>query len=107
MRLARETYKKKAKQQQSLEDESLQLDQLVAETKEKVEAIRVVKARAAESRRQLEELQAELEAEEDPVASDQGDEDTPMSKSDIGALVANSIQSAVSIIYCLGSFYFA
>ena len=62
LRLARDQFKKKAKQQQNLEEDALHIDQLVAETREKVEAIRATKARAAESRRQLEELQSELAA---------------------------------------------
>ena len=91
----RDQHKKKAKSQQAAEEEALHFDQLVADLKEKVEATKAAKARTADSRRIIAELQSELTGEEDE--SDQ-DSDTPVTKSDIGALVASSIQSAVSII---------
>ena len=57
LRQAREQAKKKARQ---AEEEAADLDQLVIETREKVEAAKAAKLRSAESRRMLEELQAEL-----------------------------------------------
>lgn len=93
----RDQHKKKARSHQAAEEEALQFDQLVADLKEKVEATKAAKARTAESRRVIAELQSDLADEEDPLESDQ-DSDTPDSKSDIGALVASSIQSAVSYL---------
>ena len=94
LKLARDTFKKKARHQQSLEEEALQLDQLVADTKEKVEAIRSAKARAAESRRILQEYETEM-VEEDDAGSDI-EPDPPVTKSEIGALMASSLRSSVS-----------
>ena len=94
----RDQHKKKAKSQQAAEEEALHFDQLVADLKEKVEATKAAKARTADSRRMIAELQSELTGEEDD--SDQ-ESDSPVTKSDIGALVANSIQSAVSISFKL------
>ena len=96
-RKLRQDRTRKAKQQQSAEDEALHLDQLVADLRDKVEATKAAKARSAESRRQLELLQSELENVEEPAESE-NDSDSPVSKSDIGALVASSIKSAVSIV---------
>ena len=96
LKLAWDTFKKKARHQQSLEEEAQQLDQLVADTKEKVEAIRAAKARAAESRRILQEYESEM-ADEEETASDI-ESDQPVSKSDIGALVASSLRSTVRYI---------
>ena len=95
LKLARDTFKKKARHQQSLEEEAQQLDQLVADTKEKVEAIRAAKARAAESRRILQEYESEMADEEETTSDVEEASDQPVSKSDIGALVASSLRSTV------------
>ena len=100
LRQARDQFKKKARHQQSAEEESLHYDQLVAETREKVEAAKAAKIRTAESRRILEDLQSEVVSMEDRGDSDQDQEldpDAPVSRADIGALVASSIKSVVSI----------
>ena len=98
MRQAKENAKKKARFQQVAEDEAAQLDQLVADAREKVEATKAARLRAAESRRVLEQLQAELQ--EDGVDPDSSEEDSGhfVSKSEISALVAESIKSVVSIL---------
>lgn len=97
LKLARYQYKKNARKQQTAEEESQHYDQLIADIKEKVEATRAAKARSAESRRLLEELQSELAEEEENVSDTE--HDPPVSKSEIGALVASSIQSSVSFSF--------
>ena len=95
MRQAKDNAKKKARFQQVAEEEAAQLDQLVADAREKVEATKAARLRAAESRRVLEQLHAELQDEE----ADQDSEDDRqfVSRSEIGAIVADSIKSVVSI----------
>ena len=91
LRQARENAKKKGRFQQIAEDEAAQLDQLVADAREKVEATKAARLRAAESRKVLEELHAELqEGEGDPDFSDEGEANF-VSKSEIGSLVALSL----------------
>ena len=104
MRQAKENAKKKARFQQVAEDEAAQLDQLVADAREKVEATKAARLRAAESRRVLEQLQAELQdGEPDPESSE---EDTQfVSKTEIGAIVANSIKSVVSVTLLINYIY--
>ena len=94
----RDEYKKKARHQHNAEEEAVQLYQIVADLKEKVEATKAAKARAAESRRLIDDLQSELAAAEDQADTSDQDSDSPVSKADIGALVASSIQTAVSIL---------
>ena len=96
MRQAKENAKKKARFQQVAEEEAAQLDQLVADAREKVEATKAARLRAAESRRVLEQLQAELQDEgADPDSSEEDGQF--VSKSEIGSIVAESIKSVVSI----------
>ena len=96
LRQARENAKKQGRFQQIAEDEAAQLDQLVTDAREKVEATKAARVRAAESRKVLEELHAELQdGDGDPESSDEGEAQF-VSKSEIGALVADSIKSVVS-----------
>ena len=96
MRQAKENAKKKARFQQVAEEEAAQLDQLVADAREKVEATKAARLRAAESRRVLEQLQAELQDE--GADQDSCEEDGQfVSKAEIGSIVAESIKSVVSI----------
>ena len=99
LRQKREEYKRKARQQHSAEEEAGHLDQVLASLKEKVEATRAAKARAAESRRLIDDLQSELAAEEEAGEASEQDSDSPVTKSDIGALIASSLQTAVSIAH--------
>ena len=97
MRQAKENAKKKARFQQVAEEEAAQLDQLVVDAREKVEATKAARLRAAESRRVLEQLQAEIQ--DDGLDPDSCEDDGHfVSKSEIGALVAESIKSVVSIL---------
>ena len=101
LKRARDDAKKKARVQQVAEEEAAQFDQLVLDAREKVEATKAAKMRTAESRRILEELQAELsteqpEADSDPDPGELGSQF--VSKADIGSLVASSLQSVVSFI---------
>ena len=101
LRQAREEAKKKARLQRVAEEEASQLDQYVADAREKLEATKAAKLRAAESRRILTELQNEMEEGHTDVESDhevEGDGATQMvSKTELSSLVADSIKSVVSI----------
>lgn len=67
------------------------------ETKEKAEATRAAKARAAEIRRQLDELRQE---DQDGDVSKSESLDQPITKADMGSFFASSLQSAVkNILY--------
>ena len=106
LKRARDDAKKKARVQQVAEEEAAQFDQLVLDAREKVEATKVAKMRTAESRRILEELQAELSTEQPEADSDPGETESQfVSKADIGSLVASSLQSVVSF-YIFESFVF-
>ena len=100
LRQAREQAKKKARQ---AEEEAADLDQLVIETREKVEAAKAAKLRSAESRRMLEELQAELtddqdqDQDQDQAESEEDASNQFVSKSDFGSFLASSLKSVVSI----------
>ena len=95
LRQARDQNKKKARQQLSAEEEAQHLEQLASDLKDKVEATRLAKARSAESRRIIDDLQSELNAEDDSSENDR-DADQ-ISKTEVGNLVADSLKSAVSI----------
>ena len=98
LRQARDNVKKKARIQQVTEEEAAQLDQFVEDARQKVEAIKAAKNRAAESRRILDELQNEMlahqdeESDKEEVSSDQF-----VSKADFGSMMASSLRSVVSI----------
>ena len=101
LRQARDRAKKNARMQQNAEDEAAQIDQMVEDAREKLEATKAAKLRAAESRRILDELQSELADEQADGDSDPGDgvdDHQFVSKADIGSLVADSLRSVVSYI---------
>ena len=95
VRAARDHHKAKSKSLLSAEDELLDLEQLLAETKEKAEATKAIKARSAEIRRQLDALTKEDHG--DQAVSDSDPEDAPVTKAQIGDLFSSSLQSAVSV----------
>ena len=102
LRQARNEAKKKARVQQGAEEEAAELDQLVEDAREKLEATKAAKQRAAESRRILAELQAEMASEQDVVGGidyPDGDKEESrfVSKDDFGTLVADSLKSVVSL----------
>ena len=97
MRQAKENARKKARFQQVAEEEAAELDQLVADAREKVEATKAARLRAAESRRMLEQLHSELQDEDQD--SREEEDNQFVSKSEIGAIVANSIKSVVSVTF--------
>ena len=94
VRAARDHHKAKSKSLLSAEDELLDLEQLLAETKEKAEATKAIKARSADIRHQLDALTKEDHG--DQVVSDSDPEDEPVTKAQIGELFSSSLQSAVS-----------
>ena len=76
--------------------ELLDLEQLLAETKEKAEAERTVKARLAAIRQQLNDLRRADNDEPQGADSGSDTEDQPVTKSQIANLFSSSLQSAVS-----------
>ena len=99
LRQARNEAKKKARVQQGAEEEAAELDQLVEDAREKLEATKAAKQRAAESRRILAELQAEMASEQDGAVNfpdGEKDESRFVSKDYFGSLVADSLKSVVS-----------
>ena len=73
----------------------MDLEKLLSQTREKVEGTKAACSRAADLRRQLDELREEEEV--DQYLDKETDQVTPPPSSDIGALVAALIQSAVSL----------
>ena len=96
VRAARDHHKKKSKSLHSTEDELLDLEQLLAETKEKAEATKAVKARSAAIRRQLDDLRQAEPEDPQGVESDSDPEDQPVTKSQIADLFSSSLHSSVS-----------
>ena len=95
LRQARAQAKEKARVQQAAEDDAAQLDQLIADIQQRVEATKAAKLRSAESHRVLDQLQAELAEEQDRSEEDDvPDPDPSPSQDDIGSLVT-SIKSVV------------
>ena len=95
LRQARAQAKEKARVQQAAEDDAAQLDQLIADIQQRVEATKAAKLRSAESHRILDQLQAELAEEQDRSEEDDvPDPDPSPSQNDIGSLVT-SIKSVV------------
>ena len=96
LRQARAQAKEKARAQQAAEDDAAQLDQLIADIQQRVEATKAAKLRSAESHRVLDQLQAELAEEQERSEEDEVPDPDPIpsSQNDIGSLV-NSIKSVV------------
>ena len=94
LRQARAQAKEKARAQQAAEDDAAQLDQLVADIQQRVEATKAAKLRSAESHRVLHQLQAELAEEQERSDEDEVPDPIPPSQNDIGSLV-DSIKSVV------------
>ena len=94
LRQARAQAKEKARIQQAAEDDAAQLDQLVADIQQRVEATKAAKLRSAESHRVLDQLQAELAEEQERSEEEEVPDPIPSSQNDIGSLV-NSIKSVV------------
>ena len=94
LRQARAQAKEKARVQQAAEDDAAQLDQLIADIQQRVEATKAAKLRSAESHRILDQLQAELADEQDRSEEDEVPDPDPSPSHDIGSLV-NSIKSVV------------
>ena len=99
LRQARNEAKKKARVQQGAEEEAAELDQLVEDAREKLEATKAAKLRAAESRRILAELQAEMASDQDGAINypdGEREENRFVTKDDFSSLVADSLKSVVS-----------
>ena len=99
LKAAQAAIQKKAKAQQKADEESAQLAVLLDELRQKTEAANASKMRADELRQQLMEFQesADLEDEEE------SDEPTPpveapLSRSDIGSIVAEMLKKTVSYL---------
>ena len=99
LRQARENAKKKARVQQAAEEDAAQLDQLVAEAKQSMEATKAAKLRAAEARRFLDSIQNDVDEGPTDDSDREGDADADqfVSKSDFGSMMADSLKSVVSM----------
>ena len=106
LKAAQAALKKKAKAQQKSDEESAQLETLLEELRQKTEAANASKLRADNLRQQLMEFQENdgQDDDDDDVEDQVPPPETPMSRSDIGSIVAEMIQKTVSIL-CLGVFF--
>ena len=98
VRAARDHHQKKSKSLLSAQDELLDLEQLLAETQEKAEATKAVKARSAAIRRQLDDLR-QSEQDVQGAESDSDPDDQPVTKAQIANLFSSSLNSAVSSLF--------
>ena len=101
LKAAQAALKKKAKVQQKADEESAQLEALLEELRQKTEAANASKVRADHLRQQLMEYQENDDLDEDddveaPVPNPAPE--APMSRSDIGSIVAEIIQKTVSFL---------
>ena len=99
LKAAQAALKKKAKVQQKADEESAQLETLLEELRQKTEAANASKLRADNLRQQLMEYQENDDQDEDDDIEDQVPNpapEAPMSRSDIGSIVAEMIQKTVS-----------
>ena len=99
-RAAHDQHKKKTSSLLSTEEEVLDLEEVLLQTRERVQATKAARARTANLRRQLEELQEE---EEEAVQDSDPDPVQPSATdpTDVAALVAASLKIAVSFISLL------
>ena len=99
LKAAQAAIKKKAKAQQKADEESAQLETLLEELRLKTEAANAAKLRADNLRQQLMEFQENEgfdEEEETPEVIPTPNE-APVSRSDIGSIVAEILQKTVRI----------
>ena len=97
---AREQHKKKANTLLSAEEEVLDLEEVLLQTRERVKATKAARSRAADLRRELKELEEEelsvIASDEEAVAP------APVpDASDPGAFIAASLKSAVCFYFLL------
>ena len=99
LKAAQAALKKKAKAQQKSDEESAQLETLLEELRQKTEAANASKLRADNLRQQLMEFQENDAQDDDDEVEDQvPTPEAPVSRSDIGSIVAEMIQKAVSFL---------
>ena len=102
LKAAQAAIKKKAKAQQKADEESAQLVALLDELRQKTEAANASKHRADQLRQQLMEVQENDEIEEedesDEVPTPSASPNPPISRADIGSIVAEMLQKTVLII---------
>ena len=99
LKAAQAALKKKAKAQQKADEESAQLETLLEELRQKTEAANASKLRADNLRQQLMEFQENDAQDDDDDVEDQvPTPEAPVSRSDIGSIVAEMIQKAVSFL---------
>ena len=101
---ARENLKKNSKACSSLEEEALDLGELLAKSREKAEAAKAARDRVARLRRELEEFDngdfhdPDSDQDQDPVSA----QPAPVPAApDVATALAASLQSAVTIFFCL------
>ena len=98
LKAAQAAIKKKAKAQQKADEESAQLEALLKELRLKTEAANAAKERAENLRQQLMEYQENDGFEEEDEAPEPvpPPSEAPVSRSDIGSIVAEILQKTVS-----------
>ena len=100
---ARDNLKKNAQACSSLEEEALDLEELLAKSREKAEATKAARDRVARLRRELEAFESEQHQDQD---SDQDHDQEPLgfqpastpAAPDVASALATSLQAAVNII---------
>ena len=99
LKAAQAAIKKKAQAQQKSDEESAQLEVLLDELRQKTEAANAAKIRADNLRQQLMEYQEneEFEEEEEIPEPTTPSTEPPLSRSDIGSIVAEMLQKTVRI----------
>ena len=110
---ARDNLKKNAQACSSLEEEALDLEELLAKSREKVEATKAARDRVARLRRELEAFESEQHPDPD---SDQDHDQEPLgyqpasasapAAPDVASALATSLQAAVNIMALFESFSF-
>ena len=92
---AREQHRKKTSTLLSAEEEVLDLDEVLHQTRERVNATKAARSHAADLRRQLQELQEEEEEEEIRDSDQEQEVAATPDPTDAGAFVAASLKSAI------------
>ena len=92
---ARENLKKNAKSISSYEEEAMDLEELLSQSREKAQAAKAARERVISLRRQLEEFEAETPDHSDHDQESEAVQPTPAP--DVASALAASLQASVSI----------
>ena len=92
---ARDNLKKNSKALSSYEEEALDLEELLTQSRQKAEATKATRARVVALRRQLEEFEAETPDQPSDVEPE-ADVGNPSPAPDVASALAASLQASVS-----------